>query len=153
MWKLWERSPCSEKSFPHCLFLDGENMIQQADGKTWANSQSLQCKNLWNSRTQLLRRSFLTISPPPHPYRHSLPISHDSFSAEFELLLRGRKVLKRKIKKNPIRSKSALKKIIKSPNDLPLQTSGAWQHLDDLLREQAERCVPIWKPALKSRGS
>lgn len=152
LWKPRERSQSSEKSFPHCVFLDGEDMSQQTDGKTWANSQSSESKNLWKARTQLLRRSFLTIYPPPQPYRHSLPLLQDSFSAELELLLRGRKVLRRKIRKNPIRSRSASNKF-KSPNDLPLQTSGAWQHLDDLLREQAERCVLIWKPALKSGGS
>lgn len=81
----------------------------------------------------------------PPPCRHSLPLSQDSFSAELELLLRGRKVLKIKKKKNsksPLRSRSAFNKF-KSPNNLPLQISGVWQHLGDLLREQEKRCVPI----------
>lgn len=61
-----------------------------------------------------------------------------SFSAELGLLLRESKALKlkkKKTNKNPIRSRSASNKFI-SPYNLPLQTSGAWQCLDDLLREQ-----------------
>lgn len=89
------------------------------------------------------------------PYRHSLPLLQDSFSAELGLLLRGRKVLKVKKEKNnksPIRNGSASNEF-KSPNNSLLQTSGVWQHLDDLPREQEKRCVPIWKSVLNSEGS
>lgn len=93
---------------------------------------------------------FLLVSPPLHTYRHSLPLLQDNFSAELKLLLRGRKILNKK--KKPYQKQISIKQF-KSPNDLPLQTSGAWQHLDGLLREQAERYVLIWKPSLKSGGS
>lgn len=151
LWKPWERSPWSEKSFPHCLFLEGEDMTQQTDGKLEptlspqsTRTSGNQGHNCWEGLFSLL--------PPTTTLQTFTPTFTRSFSAELELLLRGRKVLKRKIKKNPIRGRSASNKF-KSPNDLPLQTSGAWQHLDDLLREQVERCVLIWKPALKSGGS
>lgn len=87
---------------------------------------------------------FSHLFPPPlHMYRHSLPLLQDNFSAELKLLLRGRKILNKKKKQEKPYQKQISIKQFKSPNDLPLQTSGAWQHLDDLLREQAERYVLI----------
>lgn len=125
-----------DRSFPHCLFLAGEDVSQQTDRNQLSVLRVQEPLEIKDTTAEVFPCCF------PPPYRHSLPLLQDGFSAKLELLLRGRKVFKIKKKKNnksPIRSRLASNKF-KSPNNLPLQTSGAWQRLDDLLRQQEEMC-------------